>query len=117
MSVSMTPLLHAWMSSNVAGHTKRAFATTVLNAAFALENIIGPQTFQAKDAPAYHSAKMVIFATQCCVAGISVALGLYYTLVNRKRSAYVNNDGEDFADAKAYSGLTAKQNKEFRYIW
>lgn len=117
LSVSVTPILYAWMSSNVAGHTKRAFATTVLNAAFALGNIIGPQTFQARDAPVYHPAKMAMFAMQCLVAATAAALFVYYKFANRKRAGLAESDGDEVADAKAFSGLTDKQNAEFRYLY
>ncbi|GAB7353321.1 hypothetical protein MBLNU459_g3817t1 [Dothideomycetes sp. NU459] len=117
LSVSVTPVLYAWMSCNVAGHTKRSFAMAILNAAFALGNIIGPQTFQAKDAPAYKPAKRAMFAIQLVVGAVAAALFVYYKIVNKKRLASYESDGDQVADEKAYSGLTDKKNPDFHYLY
>ena len=73
------------MSSNVAGHTKRAVATSMLNAAFAIGNIIGPFTFAAQDAPNYYPAKTAEMCFQAVIIGLSIILFVYYRIVNRKR--------------------------------
>lgn len=49
-----------WTASNCAGHTKRAVTTALVSGAFSVGNIIGPQTFRAKDAPEYHNAKIIV---------------------------------------------------------
>ncbi|KAI9696882.1 MAG: hypothetical protein M1820_007957 [Bogoriella megaspora] len=117
--ISLTPILYQWTVSNVAGHTKRSFASAMIQAAFAVGNIIGPQTFQAKDAPDYQPAKvsMVVFLSVmiCLVA----TLALYYRNCNRTRNqrSTTSDAAEDISDAKAYSGLTDKENVDFRYTY
>jgi hypothetical protein len=56
-------ILYAWVTANVAGSTKRPVSIALVSAAFSLGNIIGPQTFQAKDAPEYRAAKISVIGT------------------------------------------------------
>lgn len=114
---SVQPVLFSWMSASVAGHTKRSCATTVLNAASAIGNIIGPQTFQAKDVPGYQPAKLTLVVFQCAVIFLAVLMFLYYKKTNRTRDEICERDGEDLSEAKAFSGLTDKQNLGFRYAY
>lgn len=109
-------ILFQWMSCNVAGHTKRAYATAMINAAFSIGNIIGPETFRAQDAPGYRPAKLTLVV--CWMMGGCVALGagLYYSLANKARDKEMGRvEGEEIKDTQAYAGLTDKQNKAFRY--
>ena len=111
------PIQFGWVSANVAGHTKRALATAMLNAAFAIGNIIGPQTFRAEDAPEYQQAKAAFMSFQCAVIALAVSLFVYYKLMNRKRDKETTAAGADVADSKAFAGLTDKQNRQFRYVY
>ena len=109
------PVDFQWIMCNTAGHTKRAFVSAALNAAFAVGNIIGPQTFKARDAPQYEPAKVALV---CCWA-VSVALALvlvvYYVLVNRSRNKKEGAENTEISESKAFAGLTDKQNLSFRY--
>lgn len=51
----------------------------------------------------------------CVVVTLTFALFMYYFLVNRYRNKRSEAEGENVSDAKAYSGLTDKQNINFRY--
>src|SRR5690349_9713819 len=53
-----------WTAANFGGATKRAFAAAIVSGSFSLGNIIGPQTFQAKDAPDFRPAKLAVMGTQ-----------------------------------------------------
>lgn len=113
--VGSTPIIYQWLTANMAGHTKRAFASAVLNGAFAIGNIIGPQTFQTKDAPAYQPAKITMVAMQSAVILVCCVLFGYYKLENKKRDEKSTVEGTNIDDAKAYAGLTDKQNLGMRY--
>jgi MFS family permease len=54
------------VSSNVAGYTKKQVTGAMLFTGYCVGNIIGPQTFIAKEKPGYHSAYIayVPFATR-----------------------------------------------------
>ena len=116
-SLGCVPIQFAWLTTNVAGHTKRTCAFAILNAAFAIGNIIGPQTFQAKDAPEYTPAKTCMMAFQCCIVVVATALFVYYRFENKKRDKEVSAAGEDIAESAAFAGLTDKQNRRFRYAY
>jgi MFS family permease len=44
------------VSSNIAGYTKKQLTGAALFVGYCVGNVIGPQTFRAKEAPLYHSA-------------------------------------------------------------
>ena len=71
-------------------HDGRYFSTTasaLVSAAFSIGSIIGPQTFQAKDAPQYIPAKIVVLATQSAGILVAVMARLYYGWQNSRREA------------------------------
>jgi len=104
-----------WLTSNTAGHTKRSFATAWMNAAFAVGNIIGPQTFQAKDAPGYKPAKLTLVVFWMVAVLVSVVLVLYYRFANKRRDRVVPEATEDVDVQQAFTNKTDKQNLSFRY--
>ena len=117
--ISSTPIVFQWTVSNVAGHTKRAYASAMLQVAFAVGNIIGPQTFQAKDAPQYQPAKICVVVFLSIMICLVATLAYYYRICNRARNRRSGNEAEekDISDVKAYAGLTDKQNVDFRYTY
>lgn len=70
-------IVYQYAAANVAGHTKRALSTVSVAFAFGVGNIIGPQTFQARDAPQFIPAKITVLATQGCSALLAIVLYLY----------------------------------------
>jgi len=67
-----------------------AVAGALISAAFCVGNIIGPQTFQAKDAPQYIPAKITVLATQSAAIMVAVTARLYYGWQNSRRQKVVN---------------------------
>ncbi|CAI7618711.1 hypothetical protein PCG10_002805 [Penicillium crustosum] len=114
--VATLPILYQWTMANCAGHTKRAFASALVAGSFSVGNIIGPQTFQARDAPQYHPAKIAVLATQAAAAVLSVVLFIYYKWQNRQRDQTKRVD-ENSVDEIKWAGLTDKQNPSFRYVY
>lgn len=108
--------------ANVAGPTKRAFAAAIVSGSFSLGNIIGPQTFRAKDAPDYRPAKLAVMGTQAGCAVTTILLFAYYVWQNKKRDsengASNGTDGEDaFMSPEVWARQTDKENKKFRYTY
>ncbi|KYG41360.1 hypothetical protein M433DRAFT_76023, partial [Acidomyces richmondensis BFW] len=104
-------------AANVAGHTKRAFSTTLMAAAFGIGNIIGPQTFQARDAPQYIPAKITVLATQGTGAVLAVVLFGYYSWCNTHRcQENPELDDEDALRTESWKNVTDK-HKHFRYVF
>lgn len=118
--VGATPTDYQWLTNNTAGHTKRAFAVAMMNAAFAVGNIIGPQTFRASEAPAYQSAKISLVCTWSVSGVLGVTLFAYYLWSNRQRDkqhATAIKEGDEISEMQAFAGLTDKQNRAFRYTY
>ncbi|KAK6333636.1 hypothetical protein TWF730_003821 [Orbilia blumenaviensis] len=113
-------LVYTWLAANVAGHTKRIAASVVVSGSFSIGSIIGPITFQARDAPGYFPAKVTVLATQAAAAVIALALRFYYDFENRRRDRI---EGENAGDDKGgnvsnveWMNLTDRENLTFRYV-
>ena len=111
-------IIYQWTASNVAGHTKRVIALALIAGSFSVGNIIGPQTFQAKDAPGYKPAKITVLATQAATALLAFVLFLYYVWANkRKNAAPVETQVQGQSIEHLYGDQTDKVNKTFRYVY
>ncbi|KAF9065634.1 major facilitator superfamily domain-containing protein [Rhodocollybia butyracea] len=115
--VATLPILYQWTVANCAGHTKRVFAAALVAGSFSVGNIIGPQTFQARDAPDYRPAKIAVLATQGAAAVLSVVLSLYYVWQNKRRDKAQGPADQSMIDEMKWAGLTDKENPSFRYVY
>jgi hypothetical protein len=106
-----------WTAANVGGATKRAFAAAIISGSFSIGNIIGPQTFQARDAPAYRPAKLAVMGTQAGCAFVTTLLFLYYVWVNKKRGPVSDDTEEQYMSPEVWARLTDKENPRFRYSY
>ncbi|CUS12329.1 unnamed protein product [Tuber aestivum] len=114
--VAVLIIIYNWLSANIAGHTKRTVSMSLVAGAFSIGNIIGPQTFQARDAPNFYPAKIAVLATQAGAALVAIVLRFYYGWQNskrEKRSAVPQNLPED----SKWLNLTDKENPNFRYVY
>ncbi|KAL8994334.1 MAG: hypothetical protein Q9169_005661 [Polycauliona sp. 2 TL-2023] len=114
-------VIYQWTGSNVAGQTKRVISVALVSGSFSVGNIIGPQTFQARDAPDYIPAKITVLATQASAALIAVVLFLYYAWANKRKgvpSAIEETVGGPSRDEeRMWEDRTDKQNPTFRYVY
>lgn len=115
--VATLPILYQWTMANCAGHTKRAFASALVAGSFSVGNIIGPQTFQARDAPEYRPAKIAVLATQAAAAVLSAVLFFYYVWQNKRRDQSKGRVDETMIAETKWAGLTDKENPYFRYAY
>ncbi len=115
--IGATPLDYQWITNNTAGHTKRALVTAMMNASFALGNIIGPQTFRAKDAPTFKPARISLVCTWASSIAIALILVTYYVFENRRREKLYGPPPEEISEAQGFAGLTDKENTDFRYTY
>lgn len=96
--------------ANVAGHTKKLTLFAWFYVAWAIGNIIGPQTFRADQAPAYTGGTIAMIV--CYVFAIIIILiyGMVCVKSNRGRAEEIaDGSGQDWLD------LTDKENKGFKY--
>lgn len=105
-------ITYQYTAANVSGHTKRAFSTSLVAAAFGIGNIIGPQTFQARDRPEYLPAKITVLATQGSAAVLAVILVTFYVWSNRRRARRPTD-----SEVSNWTDVTDQDNKTFRYTY
>lgn len=110
-------VIYQWTASNVAGHTKRVVCMAAISGAFSVGNIIGPQTFQAKDAPQFVPAKIAVLATQAAGAGVTCVLFLYYRYANKQKERKEMRSNEISVEKSQWDNLTDKENVKFRYVY
>lgn len=126
--VAPLAVFYQWTAANVAGPTKRAFAAAMISGAFSVGNILGPQTFRARDAPAYRPAKLAVMGTLAGCAATTATLFLYYFNANRLRclnetkgDQHVRQNevlGEEaYLEPEVWADMTDKQNRRFRYTY
>ncbi|PSK54098.1 High-affinity nicotinic acid transporter [Elsinoe australis] len=117
-NVAVTPIVYSWVSANNAGQTKRPVAMSLVAAAFNMGSVIGPQTFQARDAPEYIPAKITIMVTVCSGALTAILLMFYYKWQNARRDRLYGKIEERgvATDDEKWANLTDWENKSFRYV-
>lgn len=115
------PAISQWFAANCAGHTKRALTSSLLAGAFSIGSIIGPQTFQERDAPEYRPAKIAVLATQAASAVATVILFLYFKWQNKRRDNAMQKSDENSESRtpgiEDWYDLTDRENPRFRYIY
>lgn len=115
--IGATPLCYQWITTNTAGHTQRAFVTGSLNAAFAVGSIIGPQTFQAKDAPGYQPAKITLIVCFLISAVLAGVTRLYYGWANGAKQRKFGHETENVDEVQASGEMSNHANTNFRYVY
>ncbi|KAK3182004.1 hypothetical protein K4F52_006743 [Lecanicillium sp. MT-2017a] len=115
--VAPLAIFYNWTVVNVSGATKRAFACAVISGSFSIGNIIGPQTFQARDAPEYRPAKLAVMGTQAGCAFTTFCLFMYYVFMNRKRTDRSKETEQAYLSPEVWATMTDKENKNFVYTY
>ncbi|KAJ5987610.1 hypothetical protein N7451_011975 [Penicillium sp. IBT 35674x] len=116
------PVIVCWniLSTNVAGHTKRAFASGIWFTVYAGGNVAGANIFFAREAPRYKSALTGLLV---CYAGMFVLSALAYVgmrWANAQRNAAlatseVPDDHNSRAILDGFKDMTDMESKNFRY--
>lgn len=101
------------LTSTDGGHSKKITMNAIVLMSFCLGNIIGPETFQEKDAPQYIPAKMTIVIILSFAILFTVLLDLAYIWENRKRD---REGHQDLPPNFEFLDLTDKENRNFRYV-
>ncbi|RMJ25086.1 Male sterility protein [Aspergillus sp. HF37] len=118
-TVAPLALIFAWTGANFKGYTMKVSGCTLVSAGFSIANIIGPQTFQAEDAPRYIPAKITLVAVNAASVVIATLLRVVYGM----RNARANRSG-----APARSMIEERMagdadvqdvhdDKDFRYVY
>ncbi len=112
-------LLLAWNASNIAGHSKKVTANALTMVAFCVGNILGTQTFQAKQAPGYISGKISIIATLSALCFVVVVMRVWNDWLNRKNQRALAGMSEEqkheMKEKMAFADQTDRANVFFVY--
>lgn len=111
------PMMFALTTTNIAGHTKRAVASSILFIGYSTAFIVGPQFFLGTEAPQYQTGfktMIILFSVSC------LAPGLYYSFVmwTNKRKEKKLVESEEVAvpiENEEFFDLTDKQQPRFMY--
>ncbi|ODQ59895.1 hypothetical protein WICANDRAFT_83917 [Wickerhamomyces anomalus NRRL Y-366-8] len=107
----------ASIASDAAGHTKKLTVSAAFLVSYCVGNVIGPQTFRAKDAPLYQPAR-VTMAACLVVATVDLFLLLLVNIYeNKKRDKKFKKDPNYYIapENSEFLDLTDFENKNFRY--
>ena len=88
-----------------------------MSGSFSVGNIIGPQTFRARDAPEYRPAKLTLLGAEAGCAFVTFVLFLYYVYMNRRRGAVGADVEEQYMERGVWERMTDRENKRFRYVY
>lgn len=110
--------VYSWNSANTSGHTKRTAKNAMTLMAFCIGCLIGPQLFQAKDAPGYTPAKVVLCVFLAGAFVLSILLRFIVARENKRRDKLCENmtDEERYSDVLMLD-LTDRENINFRYSY
>lgn len=107
--------------ANTSGHTKKVTLGAMFFLGYCLGNILGPQVFQADDAPLYHKGYIGLLAS-LIVGALSVAsYGILCKMENMKRDKAQGGppplQTEEQIREEAFSDKTDQEKPNFRYTY
>ena len=109
---------YQWTAANVAGHTKRSIAVSLMSAGLAIGNIIGPYAVRQQDAPDFQPARITLLGTEAGAVAIVCGLALYYMSINNYRDKKFGRQEVGSAlDADVWDNLTDHERRGFRYVY
>jgi hypothetical protein len=116
---AMLPIIYTWNSANTSGYTKRAMRNGLTLVAFCVGNLIGPQMFQANDAPHYNQAKIALIVIMSALSVFSIFLRQLIIWENTKRDREQEAlSSDEYSDRDlAFADLTDIENRKFRYLY
>lgn len=116
--VAPTALMYALVAANTQGYTKKVVANAMIQVGFSIGNIIGPQTFQAREAPGYLSAKITVMVVNAAAIIVTILLRLLYGRRNKKRHEASKTEGRlEIELPEDVTLLTDLKDPTFRYVY
>ncbi|KAL2833707.1 major facilitator superfamily domain-containing protein [Aspergillus cavernicola] len=89
------PFLMAMMTAGASGSTKKFAFSASYQLGYAVGNIIGPQTFSAKDGPEYYPAKYTMLAFFVFGTLLFLSMGALHLVWNKQRERKEAQDAQD----------------------
>lgn len=116
-------VLLSLIASNIAGFTKKVTTTGLVFILYCVSNIVTPQLFIASESPYYGTGIRSMLVCMALTLALTVALGLYYVLENKRRDRVLAATPQAIIDAmtlqdEEYLDRTDKEDAlKFRYRW
>lgn len=113
------------VTSNISGHTKKSVTNSMIFLGVCTGNIAGPFFYKSSQAPQYTLGIWSMVVANLIEIGLIIllAIGLAWENRIRDRQQHTSN-GEDLdytrqleLDRTAFSDLTDKENRNFRYVY
>ncbi|KAK9413001.1 putative Major facilitator superfamily (MFS) profile domain-containing protein [Seiridium unicorne] len=102
--------------ANVAGHTKKSIAYSLVTIGYAAGNLIGPQTFRSDQAPKYTSGVVTMLVCYCISMVILFAYWAVATFENKRRDRkYGKPTAVHTGTVEGFVDITDRKQKDFRY--
>ncbi|WWC88845.1 uncharacterized protein L201_003760 [Kwoniella dendrophila CBS 6074] len=110
------------MYANVGGTTKKVAVFGISYLGYAVGNLVGPQSFKAKEDPTYPTAYTVMLAGYCVSIGLMVLYGFLCWWDNKKKVVQEEEwrasiEGQEQDVAAEWKDMTDKENPKFRYTY
>ncbi|KAK8864739.1 hypothetical protein IAR55_001995 [Kwoniella newhampshirensis] len=110
------------MYANVGGTTKKVAVFGISYLGYCVGNLVGPQSFLAREAPSYTTAYTVMMAGYCVSILLMVLYGFLCWRDNKKKVVQEEQwrasiEGLEQDVAEEWKDLTDKQNPKFRYTY
>lgn len=103
--------------ANTSGHSKKLTMNAMFFLAYCVGNIIGPQVFRASDAPDYSHGYVGLLSCIAVAIAAIIAYGTVCAMENRQRDREQADGIAEDDEEVAFSDLTDKQKRSFRYIY
>ncbi|KAI1482300.1 MFS general substrate transporter [Daldinia eschscholtzii] len=105
------------VSSNFAGYTKKATASTMMYVAFCVGQVVAPQLFIPAEEPEFKTAFLAAFICFALCIIFTIVLRFYLIWENKRRDQLHLSEGELSNTDNEFLDLTDKQQKAiFRYV-
>ncbi|WWC85645.1 uncharacterized protein L201_000511 [Kwoniella dendrophila CBS 6074] len=112
-------VMNTVVAANTGGHSKKTVVYGIAYVGYLCGNIIGPQTFKAKQAPAYTAGVVGMLICYCIAILLILTYYLYIKVLQRKAAKYASEhpvEVEDHDEYNAWKDETDMQNKAFTYV-
>ncbi|KAL4971160.1 major facilitator superfamily domain-containing protein [Aspergillus desertorum] len=117
-TVASLILIFSWTGANFKGYTGKITGCAFISAAFSIANIIGPQTFQARDAPDYIPAKITIVVANAVAIIVSTALRVLYGSRNREAERTgTMRSAKSWMEKRLNKQVDGEGDAGFRYVY
>ncbi|EON97374.1 putative allantoate permease protein [Phaeoacremonium minimum UCRPA7] len=102
--------------ANTAGQTKKAICYSLVQIGYAAGNLIGPQTFIAKQAPKYTGAVIAMLTSYCVCMLLMLSYWFIAAAENKRRDRkYGKPEAVHEGTVEGFVDITDKKQHDFRY--